>query len=130
MLKPTDERNSAKISQLVQKLSSSVCVSTLPSAVEIKSYTRFSSDSLELYLLLFLSPSFGKIGCEGFNTRYRGWHLRHVPKEEHGLFITLETETSKIEVFRASSARKVHSAIEDQCPVPREVLALSTLTPC
>lgn len=126
MLNPTDEGNSAKISRLVQKLSRSVCMSTLPSAVEIKSYTRFSSDYLELYLLLFLSPSFGKIGCEGFNTRYRGWHLRHVPKEEHGLFISLEMETSKIEVFQASSA----SAIEDQCPVPREVLALSTLTPC
>lgn len=126
MLNPTDEGNSAEISRLVQKLSRSVCMSTLPSAVEIKSYTRFSSDYLELYLLLFLSPSFGKIGCEGFNTRYRGWHLRHVPKEEHGLFISLEMETSKIEVFQASSA----SAIEDQCPVPREVLALSTLTPC
>lgn len=126
MLKPTDEGNSAKISRLVQKLSRSVCMSTLPSAVEIKSYTRFSSDYLELYLLLFISPSFGKIGCERFNTRYRGWHLRHVPKEEHGLFISLEMETSKIEVFQASSA----SAIEDQCPVPREVLALSTLTPC
>lgn len=126
MLNPTDEGNSAEISRLVQKLSRSVCMSTLPSAVEIKSYTRFSSDYLELYLLLFLSPSFGKIGCEGFNTRYRGWHLRHVPKEEHGLFTSLEMETSKIEVFQASSA----SAIEDQCPVPREVLALSTLTPC
>lgn len=126
MLNPTDEGNSAEISRLVQKLSRSVCMSTLPSAVEIKSYTRFSSDYLELYLLLFLSPSFGKIGCEGFNTRYRGWHLRHVPKEEHALFISLEMETSKIEVFQASSA----SAIEDQCPVPREVLALSTLTSC
>lgn len=69
-------------------------VSTLPSTLEIKSYTRFSSDSLELYTLLFLSPSFWKIGCEGFNTR--GWDPKHVFKGEHALFGSFEAVTPKL----------------------------------
>lgn len=35
-----------------------LCVSTLLSTLEIKNFTTFCSDSLELYLLLFISPKF------------------------------------------------------------------------